>query len=1253
MTPVMQPSAYTSAGSVDGTTSTIHQIGGMPAFKRRFPFMGAYTIEMVLHGQSGAFALRSNNTQPFLLWGAELKPSFFDAELLTPDNLTYYNKKKAVPGMEHSGDIVSENHFMHSVVCTRFVENTYCAAAVAYNNSMAALRLNKLTDFEAVSPFILLVDHEREVMLAVPFSLEAATIGDSMMIGPLIFHLDYDGALRWYVPATSPTDGRVATGEFTPRFKERMRHLADNFERDYAAHSEAASIHRTTPNLAVEAISATTADVSSAAVRQVVFVQDGIALAAAESGPLDGRCYASFGTTLVVSERYIPKAKAPIVLPILSGEAHGHAALALGSRATSCLPATTSESWRALVDPCPTVVVHANDGDEWYEGVLQAQVHRLVGLMVVHVSKELSCDAKARAVELSDMKLCCARMMSGLSIILVRTPGGATYFYRGAVCILPVCPETPKFGDPVDLDATLALHFARAAPLSGVGSFVPQSYKMVHTENGGVLSATSADQFTELAMQGGVAWESAATQLAVCLSTAEVDSFKSALTKLLLDMESDETKDAREHTGTLVEALKEAFADAPAGIDLTLHTNAARQAVLDHKQTIRQAQAVYREALGRVEQVCSLKIVSARKIGVQQAQRKMAVQQNVARATALTSVKLADKLMDTTWGFAVARVDATAAFRLLSAISASGMDRYLQELVAPRQSGLPPIDMRRALCDKTAGFGVAPNCQMLDSESVQIMLEHTQTDHILTSTGKKQLTFSLQGVPHLVLPLYDDYAALNGDYVDFMDRANHPHVSDYRVTLRDMLSNLKARCPVNPASPDLTFGIQMIVLSLMHSMTTAIADPKALDAECTLCHTLRGLFYLWGTFAGSGQKPVTFAYQLTQPGAKLADPKLRGEWTIYALVAHIFPYLRLPLDAFRSNVRTLLVRAIYRALILPILDASKAASAAADAATRRQREQNRNIALRWNYAACAVLTRIDKKSLSDLDGIASASKLLQVTPTQPTYTSTQLITTLTLIVHGKSVHWDLVRTFIACATVKRSGCFAQHKKKQTISALTRAKVMMCEQINMKLPGDIVLTKTKEEAPSNLLFCGQMDRDGSSVFVFKDPAKPSDILVQNEAAYADADIAKIKGDAELTREAWRIVGEPIADGLSNSDFLRQMLPTIVDVVPIPVAETLMLVKKSVPKHCAGNDALANLWESADALTSSTLAKIMPEPCLRTLFAAIRVSADEQSKAVGSVLHILMGNPKHAEANEHAAVQHLKAAYDAPPATVEIE
>lgn len=868
--PILSPSQYVSAGSVDKTAMTIDTMSSMPEFRTLFPFMRTYTIEMVLAGQSGTMQIEAQ--KPFLLWGARLQPTFFDGQLVTPEHLSCYqeSKRRAVPGMMHSGDKRSNTHFMHSMCCTSFVPNVFVASAVGYSYT-------ELVRFEAVSPFILLVDHVRETMMAVPFSLERATIGSSMLIAPLVFQMNDRGVVRWYVPPSCPTDGRVNTGEYSPAFRHKMRELAASFDRDFASYQRRPIDVTPPPPLSVSACAQT-----RSGFKRLVFVQTGVRTIIEDASFNPDRGVVHFGHTLSLASDFVATSASNMVLPILSGVAHGHVALALGSCASVGVYGAfaNSDEWRKTVDACSSVVVHINDGTEWYENVLQSMLHRVVGLMIVHLSKNLSKDAAARISELSSMKLCGVRLMSGVSIVLVHTPDGEAFFYRGAIGVLPISPENPSFADPIDLGMTLAMHASRDAPLV-FGSFVDKDSKTMLLHDGRVIETDALSTVVDLLMSdSGVSWSNLVAQLSVCLSAAEVDAYKERLTTTILALEAEETHSAKEHLNALIKDLKSAFAAAPVGVDITLHTQHARQLVFDQKRLIKEAQKTYREALGRVQQICSFKVVSARNVGVQQAQRKLAVATNVARASNLSAAQLAEKLIDSTTGFAVARIDVDKATIFLQNISAGKMDEFMQQLADPMRVMTNPaadarLDIGACFDRMNPGFLLAPNCTMLDSESVEILLEHVQrTDHILTST-KKQLTFCMQAIPHLVLPLYEDASKLDGSYVDFMNEANDEAKADYRVTLRGVLASLKARIPIRPNSPDLTYGIMLIVLSLMLSMTRDV-DLQTLEPTSTVCQTLRGLMYLWGTFAGSGQKPVTFAYQLTQPGAKIVQPKLQG-----------------------------------------------------------------------------------------------------------------------------------------------------------------------------------------------------------------------------------------------------------------------------------------------------------------------------------------------------------------------------------------
>ena len=65
----------------------------------------------------------------------------------------------------------------------------------------------------------------------------------------------------------------------------------------------------------------------------------------------------------------------------------------------------------------------------------------------------------------------------------------------------------------------------------------------------------------------------------------------------------------------------------------------------------------------------------------------------------------------------------------------------------------------------------------------------------------------------------------------------------------------------------------------------------------------------------------------------------------------------------------------------------------------------------------------------------------------------------------------------------------------------------------------------------------------------------------------------------------------------------------------------LIVSTMPESLLQNKELVTLWESADVLHPSSLNKIMPVVCLRTLFQSIRVSEeDTKSLYVKSTSHV---------------------------------
>ena len=141
---------------------------------------------------------------------------------------------------------------------------------------------------------------------------------------------------------------------------------------------------------------------------------------------------------------------------------------------------------------------------------------------------------------------------------------------------------------------------------------------------------------------------------------------------------------------------------------------------------------------------------------------------------------------------------------------------------------------------------------------------------------------------------------------------------------------------------------------------------------------------------------------------------------------------------------------------------------------------------------------------------------------------------------------------------------------------------------------------------------------------------------------------MKGDAELKRVSWRIEGPPIDDKLSNSDFLRTILPTLVPFVSSEASASIVTVD-IVPDSVAHNPVLLSLWKEATHLEVWKLNQMMPAPCLRTLFAAIGVDASDQAIAIGTVVRMFLSDIKHVEAQTQEAVKYLKRHYDTPTAS----
>ena len=858
---------YLNAGSVDGVLATIDTIGQIGRFADRCPELRDYTIDVVLPGSAGEMQIAPNTDVLYV--GAKLDPQFFDAQLCNARALTCYSKTTALRGFVHSGDLTAAGHFVHTIKVTASPEpGVYVVSAVGYNH-------NPIHRYQKVNPFVILVDHQRRVLKVFYFSMEKSLIGESMLIAPLRFRLCADRTLRWFAPRVCDVDGRVNTGDYTAAFQARVAAATREFDRDWNAAVAEASAPIPLPTTPAAPSSTPSLAAATFGGRRIVLVQDGVDGRALV--PKDGTLL-HFGTTLALADAPPQvKPRPEVLLPIAAGVAHGHSSLALGTPANLGGACTSREAYHAWLEAADALVLHADNSSAWTEPVMQAVCARLNGFLVVHVAESLPLDASARARVLGELTLCCVRMMGTASLVFVHD-GAALYLYRGPTDLFPPPLCGLRFADPVPLAPHQLADIDTPKPL---GRVVPFDDQRVFVD--GRLEAARDVELVARVVRRAVGWETLSAQLSVALSPAEVRRVKDEAQGLIL---ADEKAATRELQAAVQEAIDDFTArleDAPASSELSLYMADARAKILVAKKALSSAQAEYREALGRVEQLCSLRLISKRTVGVQQATRARTIAENVGEAVSMTEEDMSRELEDNCWGLAVARVDSMQIEAFLQAISQKKIDAYLQRIGDHEELAVPPP------------FRIAPNCIQIDVSTAEILLMHGgNADHALASDGK-QLTFTMQGEAHLVMPLFTRANdVMNGEYVNYMEECQSKPVAHYRVILRNMLSALKSRISISPQAVDLTLGIQLMPLFLMLSITRDVRDLGALQPTDTKCQILRSLFYLWGTFAGSGKKPSTFAYQLTQPGAVVVVPKQRGYAPLLRLAALSYPLRSLP-----------------------------------------------------------------------------------------------------------------------------------------------------------------------------------------------------------------------------------------------------------------------------------------------------------------------------------------------------------------------
>lgn len=1163
---IQQPSFYLSASSLDKVTQTIDDLSNISAFSSKFPFLKEYVNQMMIPNQVGSIKLFKDNVS--ILWGGLMNPTFFDAELFNQDTMNCYNKTASLPGWKHSGDITAEGYFIHSNTCTQLdliKDKVFFPSAVGYMKT-------KLIKFERACPCMLLIDHENKVTNIIPFSLERSSLGDASLMSPLFFKVKYVNSEYYmhFVVLEEPilsgvhkTEDKssVNTGDFPNDFKQKLREKTTQFDHIFNTfqHTNMPTELNPTPSFT------TVSNKPQQSKDVMVLHQSGLPCVDLN----EEYSIASFGNTLQIDVQSPIKSK--VILPILTGEARGHPALALGMKSESTY---RLQDWKEILNSSKLIIIKASQ-DGWKEPVMQASVEKVNGILIFYTDM-LSTQKECRIQEMDNLSVIPCRIMGSQSLIIICS-GGHYYYYKGSPSLWKnIVPIDISFGSEIEFD----INKVPIAPLN-ILNIVPANDKTIWYSNQLYTASFFLNMLKSMPLKRLkdelVELSHAFDQLSVCLTSSEISEEKTKLRKILI-------KAIEESQKIQIAEIKE-LAKSFSSMDMNKDNILNR--IQELRQEIKKIDRGFSPLIQAIETLCSTKYTSKKSTSKQELKRTNIIQSNVEDANKMKMEDIEEMLIETTEYLAIAAIDSKEEFTdLLKAISNSRISEYLEAKSIIEQNIMLPC----------------PNCPTLDPFVVPSLLLQND-DHILATTGT-QFSFLLQDKSCLIFPCFKRASIMDlGDYIDFMEEANRPEVARFRILLRGALTKLKLRIPIPPQSKELTFALQIMLLSYMTGLSRNMTLDTLEFTDSTCC-TMRKMLYLWATTAASGKAPSTFAFQLIQPNSTIPYPSSYVDFYIFANIIYLIPFTKMnPLD---KKVKYLLIRIIRKQIVDVVTEPMRKSMQHTKKEEVKDIQIAINITLQWNKAVLKVLHDADptENKITYATLKHAATVFLKWYPQRPLYTTERLKKTLNIVLQDPTqVDWEIVRNLMLNEMTKRGAIFKPGKARAVK--------------HVKNNPDIVSTKIED----NKLFIAQQLH-----------INRASIKMQNDRAFIDKDALKMKGDAELSRTPWKISGIDIPNEKLSNELLKTALGDLVGIPEnVNSPSTLNQIELDLAKVQKGNNAvkLIHTLHKIDPLTIQGV----PAGFMQILF--YRLNIDSPKKIVDDVILILIENWKDTVSAENKA------------------
>jgi hypothetical protein len=805
---------------------------------------------------------------------------------------------------------------------------------------------------------------------------------------------------------------------------------------------------------------------------------------------INSSLFVQFGTGLKVSTSFTKTPEGSVSLPFL-GLCSGPAGLALGTPYQGVVEGTWETFHKLLENNLP--VVHVSS--RWIDQVKMSCDILLNSIFIVHSDSTLDKIESA----LNETNVSAISAMAGPNALVLVKVGKEYYFYRGVRWSnLPVLPvfgtNVTSFVESLSYDKTPwpLLVSRKESSINWRGKYVPLDH---------FVSEVVDLKFEQLA-EASSDIEDVLTQVKVLFSSEELNAFTQRLETSLSALMSKQLQGEREKVDKLLRENK-----------FDMGNKEVQKALAEFRHQSRQANRAISGITTALAGSISLKGASSRAHDLRSLERRRKISSNVENAKNMTLEQKFALLESecTECGVLISKIHSVKFPVLLSAVSEGKFLERMQEA-----SSVPIMKLD-------------PRSPLLDSITLGSLLELSLgRSHFLAGTTQSVAIPSSGTDSSLPFPLFDRFIRLENPAINWLEETNLPNVAMFRILLRSTIS--EATCSrsfnISPGDRNLGFFLLHGLLSTMESIVQGFSKvpSKTEDWENTSCQMMRGLFGQVFTLLASGNTPLSMAWQLVMKSPNLEVPA-GDQWWIYRRVAQCFPYTCWPTAYFFNNLKMLLIRSLRKKVTDPLTDALRKDISALEQKKQKDFVEKRNKELGFLRLATETLFTLREKTTPEV-----ATRLLEHLPEEelPKKSGAKRLARFFTRVQSGTNNWGkeysaMLQTAIDVHT-NRSACFKDVKSHllKTLSEKTE------EKSNVLLQ----LQKQKDELKS----IGDVNR----------------VRVQNQSAIDQEDIHKLKGDAELRRQAWSLAS-PLNEGEHQSKLNYILTGTRTAVVSAPSTE----------------------------------------------------------------------------------------------------